>query len=83
MFAITSITVVQVIALVTNIVLITIVFTYAKARYKNLFILFLTISLFWSFTSLIVNTVLHCKGGGIIRKSSARFYLGHWAYRRQ
>ncbi|MFX0197952.1 MAG: diguanylate cyclase [Candidatus Hodarchaeota archaeon] len=56
--AIASLTVFQVIAIIIYIVLITLVLSYWKARYKNIFILYLTISLFWSIASLIANMAL-------------------------
>ncbi|MFC1918290.1 hypothetical protein ACFLXH_06550, partial [Chloroflexota bacterium] len=58
MSVITSLTMVQVIAVVINIVLITLVLSYGKPKYRNAFVLFLTIFLFWSVGTLMINMAL-------------------------
>jgi len=76
MSAIVSLPVVQVIAIVINVVLITLVFSYGKAKYKNVFILFLTISLFWSIASLIANTALPFEQAVLWGKAAPILALG-------
>ena len=73
---ITSLTVVQIIAVFINIVLITLVFSYLKAKYKNALLLFLTISLFWSVGTLMTNMVLPFEQAILWGKSVPIFALG-------
>ncbi|MFC1902128.1 diguanylate cyclase [Chloroflexota bacterium] len=76
MLVVTSLTVVQVIALIINIVLITLVFSYGKAKYKNVLILFLTISLFWSAGNLMTNIALPFEQAVLWGKALPVFALG-------
>ncbi|MFC1962109.1 diguanylate cyclase domain-containing protein [Chloroflexota bacterium] len=76
MLAITSPTVVQITAIAINIILITLVFSYGKTKYNNVFILFLTISLFWSVGILMTSMALPFEQATLWGKATPIFALG-------
>lgn len=76
MSTITSVTVIQVIAIIVNIVLITLVFSYKKAEYKNVLVIFLIISLFWSISSLMTNMIFSVGQAAFWGKVMPMFALG-------